>query len=74
MTRTEAESSYGILRTPSEAARIIGVRQPYINQLWKNGRLTRIETEEKDGTKKRYCIDTEIRKIARERQKADTTD
>ncbi len=48
MTYEEATKKHGTIIRPIDAANILGVKRPSINDYWKSGTLTKIEVETKN--------------------------
>lgn len=75
MDYEEASKIYGDLIVPSMAARLIGIKQPNINELWERKILTKIKVSFGD-TEKNMCSKIEVyqyleKKKKREQEKAE---
>ena len=68
MTYEEAKTLYGEIITPSLAARMLGVKQPAINDYCKRKVLTKIEAEI-GGITKTYVPVTEVNQYKLKRNK-----
>lgn len=68
MTKNEALERYGSILQPIEAAEILSVRQPSINDYWKSGTLTHLKIKRAEKVKS-YCIATEVHDLRKKREK-----